>query len=189
MKEKPYVCNICKRRFSRKSNAFRHNSTIHYDLGTIERDSLQYLKDKPRPNNHANDFRQIHRFNSKYKRRKEIDLNQDIFFGDIPDKTDNLKIYKILGQLIKPYLALEKELDHMNPIYVPKILSDSFFSSLESYNPVKSLSEIAELYRSMRALDIIATNMHKSKGVLKEVAMANIKESIRNCSLYGRINN
>ena len=73
MKEKSYVCNICERRFSRKSNAFRHNATIHYDLATIERDSLQQLKDKPRRKSSAKHFKQMHRFNMKYGRKKEID--------------------------------------------------------------------------------------------------------------------
>lgn len=116
-------------------------------------------------------------------------MYQDDYFDDFTSDMDDLKIYKILGQLIKPYLELEKEIGHLNPILVPGILSDSFFSSLNSSNPVKSLSEIAELYRSMRALDIIATNMQKSKGMFKEIAIVNIKESIRNCSLFDRINN
>jgi len=47
MKEN-YILNICKRRFTRKSNAFRHNSNVHDDLGTIVRDSIKLRSDKSR---------------------------------------------------------------------------------------------------------------------------------------------
>lgn len=190
MKEKLYFCNMCDRSFSRKSNAFRHNSNIHHNLATIIRNSPRQLNYKLGINNkHAKQSKQTKRINSKYRIQKENYLYQDDYFDDFTPDIDDLKIYKILGQLIKPYLELEKEIRHLNPILIPGILSDRFISSLNSSNPVKSLSGIAELYRSMRALDIIATNMQKSKGMFKEAAIVNIKESIRNCSLFDRMNN
>lgn len=189
MKEKPYYCNLCERRFSRKSNAFRHNSTTHNDLATIRRDSPQQLNYKFGIKTNSKQSKQTKRFNAKYRIQKEYYLYRDNYFDDFLSDIDDQKIYKILGQLIKPYLELEKELENKNPRDVPVILSHCFTSSLDSYNPIKSLSDITELYRSMRALDIIATNMHKSTGILKDVAIANIKESIRNCSLFNRINN
>lgn len=183
MKEKLYICNICEHRFSRKSNAFRHNLAIHNNLGTIVRDPSLQVKNKPRGKEYTKDFEQTKRFNSKYQTQKENDSYQVNYFTSYD--TDDWKIYKVLGQLIKPYLELEKELGNINPIDKSMILSDSFLSSLNSYNPVKSLSDIAELYSSMKALDIIATNLHQSKGIFKEVAEFKIKESIKNCSLFG----
>jgi hypothetical protein len=80
------------------------------------------------------------------------------------NKTDS-KIMKIIGHMIKPYLELEALLYYMNPQDKAKILSNSFISSLLSYNPVKSLHEISEIYRSIQALKVIAQHLSVANNI------------------------
>lgn len=180
---------MCKRRFTRKSNAFRHNSNVHDDLGTIVRDPFKLRSDKSRKKYVDKDSEIKQSYFSEYDVYKENDNPKDDYFEDLGHDSDDWKIYKILGQLIKPYAALEKEIENMNHIDKPVILSNSFISSLDSYNPVKSLNEIVDFYRSVKALDRISENLSIYKNVPMETAKIIIKESIRNCPLFHRINN
>jgi hypothetical protein len=102
---------------------------------------------------------------------------------------DDPKILRIISQLIKPYLAIQAELFDTNPVNIPFILSKFLDSSLSSHNPVKSLNEIADYYRSMRGLAIMSKNFSLSTGISIETATENIKDAIRNSLLYKRINN
>ncbi len=77
----------------------------------------------------------------------------------------------------------------MNPQDKAKVLSNSFISSLLSYNPVKSLREISEIYRSIQALKVIAKHLSVSKSIPMHQATAFVEDAIRNSSLIHRINN
>ena len=159
MESKSYICTMCKRKFSRKWNAFRHNITVHSDLSKIVLNStnlsssslnrLKYTKI-----GHKNKFHKSKYLESIYKSQDDDDYLDTLLFGE-KKKTDS-KIMKIIGQMIKPYLELEELLNYMNSQDKAKVLSNSFISSLLSYNPVKSLSEISEIYRSNQGLKVIA---------------------------------
>lgn len=182
---------MCKGRFSRKGNAFRHNLSLHDDLATIRRElnstmMEQQNKKKNIQKNFTKRFRHIH------KNQETKDNLDEIFFNTI---TNNLtyqvdtKISRIINQLIKPYLAIQAELKDTNPKDIPSILSTVLESSLSSYNPVKTLHETADYYRSMRGLAIMSKNLSLSTGISVEAATENIKYAIRNSLLYKRINN
>ena len=77
----------------------------------------------------------------------------------------NSKILKIIGQIIKPYLELEASLNYMNPQDKARVLSSCFISSLSSYNPVKSLYELSEVFRSNQGLKIIAQHFSVANNI------------------------
>ncbi len=91
--------------------------------------------------------------------------------------------------MFKPYLELEASLNYMHPHNKAKVLSNSFMSSLLSYNPVKSLREISEIYRSIQALKVIADHLSIAKNIPIRQATALVEDAIRNSSLIHRINN
>lgn len=96
---------------------------------------------------------------------------------------------KIIGQMIKPYLELQASLNHVNSQTKARILSTSFTSSLLSYNPVKSLSEISDIYRSNMGLGLIAKHLSEAENMPIHQATAFVKELVRNSSLIHRMNN
>jgi hypothetical protein len=72
---------------------------------------------------------------------------------------------KIIGQMPEPYQELESLLNDMNPQYKAAILDHSFTSSLLSYNPPKSLAEIADIYRSNIGLREIARECFTARNI------------------------
>lgn len=77
----------------------------------------------------------------------------------------------------------------MNPQEKAKVLSKSFISSLLSYNPVKSLRETSEMYRSNQGLDLIAKNLALTNEISIYEASVFVKDAIRNSALIHRMNN
>lgn len=129
---------MCKHKFSRKSNTFRHNFTVLSDFdkivlnSTISNCPLDGLK---YTNN--DDKNRLHKFKilqSIYKSQEANDY-LDIPINEDKNKTDS-KIMKIIRQMFKPYLELEASLNYMHPPDKAIVLSNSFISSLLSDNPV-----------------------------------------------------
>jgi hypothetical protein len=140
-------------------NAFRHNTIVHSDLGQIVLNSTNSSRSvnrlKGEKNAQWNKFHEFKKLQSIHKSKDE-----DYFYSLISEENNRIdsKIMKIIGQMIKPYLELDALLDNMNPQEKAKLLTMTFCSSLLSYNPVKSLHEISEMYRSIQGLNIIAKN-------------------------------
>jgi hypothetical protein len=69
------------------------------------------------------------------------------------------------------------------------VLDNCFTSSLLSYNPVKSLTEIADIYRSNFGLSEIARQCSMARNIPLCEATEFIKEEVRNSTLIRRMNN
>ena len=193
MKSKSYLCMRCKGKFSRKWNAFRHNLTVHSNLAKIV--SYSDISNNPsgrtnRPqeskNFSKNKFQKIKYLQSKYEPQEDDDYI-DLLIED-ENKTDS-KIMKIIGQMLKPYRELESSLNDMDPQTKARILDNSFTSSLLSYNPAKSLSEIADLYRSTIGLREITKHCSAARNIPIHEATEFVIETVRNSSLIRRMNN
>lgn len=185
---------MCKRKFRRKWNAFRHNLTVHSDLAKIalcptnsSTLSLSANRSKDVKKGYSNKFHKFKQWQSKYDSQADDDYLDYLLFGK--DNNTDTKIMKIIGQMIKPYLDLQALLDHADPQTKARVLSTSFISSILSYNPVKSLSEISDKYRSNMGLDLIAKHMSEAQNMPIHQATVLVKEAVRNSSLIRRINN
>ena len=77
----------------------------------------------------------------------------------------------------------------MNSQHKAKVLSTSFISSLLSYNPVKSLGEISQIYRSNQGLKVIVEHFSEANNALIHQASAFVEDAIRNSSITPRMNN
>ena len=95
----------------------------------------------------------------------------------------------VVGQMIKPYLELEESLNYMNNQEKTDALTKAFSSSMSSYNPVKSLHDIAERYRANTGLKIIAQYWSQANNITIQQAAALVENAIMNSSLIHRINN
>lgn len=154
METTSYICTMCKRKFSRKWNAFRHNMTAHSNLSKIVLNSnnsrLPLYHSTFAKNAHKNKFEYLQ---SNYKSQHAEDYLENLLLEET-SRIDS-KILKIIGQMIKPYLELEASLKYMNPQDKASVLSGCFISSLSSNNPVKYLCEISEVCRSNQGLKVI----------------------------------
>ena len=185
----------CKGQFSRKGNAFRHNLTVHSDLAKIV-SSANGTTNSGYPINRSEDLKYFN--NNKFRKKiKYLKSKYDPHVDD--DSIDNLllheenktdsKIMKIIGQMLKPYRELESLLNDMDPQSKAAILDHSFTSSLLSYNPAKSLAEIADIYRSNIGLREIARQCSMARNISLYEATEFIKEEVRNSTLIRRMNN
>jgi hypothetical protein len=90
--------------------------------------------------------------------------------------------------LTKPFEELEELLDSINDITKARVLWGSFCACLQTHNPVKSLNETVELYRSMRAVNKIANYIPKTQTETLE-PITIIKDKIKNSHIFRRQNN
>jgi hypothetical protein len=132
MKHNSFSCNKCKETFSRKSNAHRHNKTIHGEMALI--------------------------FNSKTK--SIIKTSIDTQDKDLID-VENL-VLKTFGKIIQPYEELEKLLLETPPDLRQNTLSGIIISALQSSNPVKCINEAIDIYRSSQGMVKISECVSKS---------------------------
>lgn len=193
MKSKSYLCMICKSKFSRKWNAFRHNIAVHSNLAKIVSYSNSSANSS-RPTNLPKDIKNFnknkyHKF--EYLQTKFGPPRDDDYMDFLLEDENNTdsKIMKIIGQMIKPYRELESLLDYMDPQNKALVLDNTFTLALLSYNPVKSFSETADFYRSNIGLKEIAKHSSVARNISIHEAMEFVKESVRSSTLIRRMNN
>jgi hypothetical protein len=188
MGTRSYICTMCKRKFSRKWNALRHNLTAHSNLSKIVLNSTKSRL----PLNHSTYAKNALKNKPEYLQSNyESQDAEDYLENLLLEETSRIdsKILKIIGQMIKPYLELEASLNYMNTQDKASVLSGCFISSLSSNNPVKYLCEISEVYRSNQGLKVIAQHLSLANNIPIHQAITLVQEAVRNSSLIHRINN
>ena len=96
---------------------------------------------------------------------------------------------KIIGQMLRPYRELESLLKGMDPQSKAEILHNSFTSSLLSYNPAKSLAEIADIYRTNIGLTEMARQCSMARNISLYEDTEFINEEVNNSTLIRRMIN
>ncbi len=183
MESNVYKCSICNQSFSRRWNASRHNKLIHGDLATILNNKMQPKQFFSKSQN---------KFQKYMKKFEKFNIFDEIYGNDWDIFTMNPeseKIMKIIGQLIVPFEELEKLTSRFDEDIRAFILYHSFKSCLKSYNPVKSLGEMAEVYRSLEGRQKISSYVSKSTGMPIEEAKSVIDAEIKGASIFKRQNN
>jgi hypothetical protein len=192
MKDNIHKCNYCGRSFSRKWNASRHNRLKHPDLTHIS-------EAKYRPNQYPSRTQnKFFDYGIKFKLLSNVEsqLNyheSDIYFSDYFSANPvDIKIIKIIDQVIKPFEELEKLLGRINDETKAFILLTSLYSSLQREEPIKSMYETVELYRSMKGTKKIAKYMPMmpNRNVEPfEEPIEILKEKIKKSYIFKRYNN
>lgn len=120
---------------------------------------------------------------------KEVynEYNENV--SDIFDiNEEDIKIIKIINQLVKPFNELEDLLDHVNPKTKAFVLTSSFDQSIQSTNPVASMNEMIELVRAINGIKKIA-DYRSMVDKTTSNPVSDIKEKIKNSILFKRQNN
>jgi hypothetical protein len=157
MRNKFYKCDGCSSSFSRKWNALRHNKLKHSNSAQISNNKSKTDRFSYRARNKYSDYQL--KFRELEKVESEINDNEfGIYFSEFFTANPiDIKIIKIIDQLIGPLEELEDLL--LGPIgekTKAKILLNSLYSCLQTHNPVNSMNETVELYRSMNGIKKIA---------------------------------
>jgi len=125
-----YGCNKCKRKFTRKWNAFRHNENVHSGLATIFNNQTGIIS-----NNTDYTDKRISAIDPPDEYSKESQIEQ--------------RVMEIYGKMIKPVEDLEKIYWNNPEPQRNRFLSDSIIMALMSSDPVKSLYDTINFTRSV----------------------------------------
>jgi hypothetical protein len=178
--------HICEQKFGRKWNALRHSRLLHGSTSEII--NVNNKPDTPYfiHNKYINYQKKFYILNQVYGQVfKEYDENiSDIF--DI--NKEDIKIIKIIDQLIKPFSDLEELLEDIDSKPKAFVLTGGFDLSIQSTNPVISMNKMVELVRSINGIKNIA--QYRSMVVKTTLdPISDIKEKIKNSYLFESQNN
>ena len=121
----------------------------------------------------------------------DLDDNEtDMCFSDFfsANPTD-IKIIKIIDQLIRPFEELETLLGPIGEKTKANILLNSFYACLQTHNPVRSMNETVELYRSMKGIKKITHYISKVDQESSKEPISILKEKIQHSHIFKRQNN
>ena len=189
MANKSYKCEYCNHSFGRKWNALRHNKIMHSNAAKISNDNIKPERFSYRSHNKYYDYQ--HKFNILGQVEHEITGDAfGTYFSDFfsPNPID-IKIIKIIDQLIRPFEELEDLLGPIGEKTKANILLNTLYSSLQTHNPVKSMYETVELYRSMKGIEKIVDYMSKVDSKSSKDPISDIKEKIQRSHVFKSQNN
>lgn len=156
-----YGCNKCKKRFSRKWHALRHNESIHHGLAIIFNHQLG-----PIFKNHSNSDT----LSSQDPFRLETEAEQ--------------KVLDVFGKIIDSFEELEKLVSHWPELQRIKFLSDIVITALMSPNPVKLLHDAIDFNRSLYGKAKIVNYVARSSIVNPIQADVYLTELIKSSPYY-----
>jgi|GEM_PF-1767157 hypothetical protein len=168
-----YACTSCKKTFSRKFNAERHNKVVHEEMAMVynkENDWKSNIKKSPLKSSNTIDriIKSTSLSHSSLKPDKNIDnlipkqtynnnlkdLYKDDQYLDNSESKDDQLVFKIIGKMA-PYidtldsLLLSRYSDNNDRI---KILSSILTTSLTTSNPIKFIKEQINFLHSLIAM-------------------------------------
>ena len=167
-----YACTSCKKTFSRKFNAERHNKVVHEEMAMVynkENDWKSNIKKSPLKSSNTIDriIKSTSLSHSSLKPDKNIDnlipkqtynnnlkdLYKDDQYLDNSESKDDQLVFKIIGKMA-PYIdtldsLLSRYSDNNDRI---KILSSILTTSLTTSNPIKFIKEQINFLHSLIAM-------------------------------------
>jgi hypothetical protein len=201
-----YACTACKKTFSRKYNAERHNKIVHDEMAIVYNKETDWrsnikkpyvvspnLKDQTiksissstSPKSSLStpkidkDYPNNPTSNQNFNKRLK-DLYKDELDLDINENKDDEFVLKIIGK-ISPYIdTLDNLLSSRYPdnnIRI-NILSFTLFSSLTTSNPINFIKEQINFFRSVIAMRRAVTLASHYYNVEPKQARENLKELV-----------
>ncbi len=157
-----YNCSICKKKFSRRWNAIRHNTTLHAGLSVIFDNETGIFMDNK---NH---------YGGSVTARAdadEVETNEQI-------------ILDIVGKMLQPFEELENLYSHRSEHEKIKNLSELLVEALGTTNPVNSLHNTIDYQRSWRARMKFIDYISKYRNVSSVIADSYLTDLIKKNHWY-----
>jgi hypothetical protein len=145
-----YVCTFCKKDFSRKSNANRHDLNQHQGLAEIIRVGDHKLREKG--------------FFAKKN------SNSNTFLYDDPKKA---RLTEILEKLVPRFEEMEKVLYYSNSEGKQEIWARAIMRAISSPDPIRSMTRSVDAIRKGRSvprmMDCVASSLGVSRTEVEEI--------------------
>jgi hypothetical protein len=141
-----YVCTLCKKDFSRKSNANRHDLSQHQGKAEIIRIGEHVLKEKG--------------FSAKASYKSD-------WFHMGPQKA---RLYDTLEKLVPRFEELEQALSNQSPEEKQKIIGEAIIHAISSPDPVRSINRKVDAIRKGSSIRKMFNYVALSLGVTRTVA-------------------
>jgi hypothetical protein len=154
-----YTCNSCKKNYSRKWNALRHNEQIHHGLAIIFNKKTGVLF----KNSNASD----NEVGEPYEHEGDEQIILDIF-----------------GRLIQPFEELEKALGDVPQINRTNYLLNIIIGALSSSDPVKSIQSTLNFSHSIKGKVKIVSYVAQGMNISSHQADLYLAELIRSSRYY-----
>lgn len=157
MSKPNYLCTTCKKDFSRKANAKRHDISQHQGLAEIIRVGDYKIKDRG--------------FLSKLSHNRNRPSYED------PKKA---RLYDVLEKLVPRFEEMEQALSNCNSIDKQKIWANAIIHAISSADPIRSMTRSVDAIRKgssvPRMIDCVAislgVNRNSAEETLKELVVS-----------------
>ena len=155
-----YWCSQCKKKFSRKWNALRHNDTIHHGLAII--------------------YNKLGDWISKTK----DDLDASLVPNQLEEMLVDQGVLGILGKMLQPLSELESEFHNLEESKRTQFIATLLAGALISVDPVKVIQDQVDLSRSVKGKQKIVSYMSRGMNMSTNQAEHYIDLSIKKSSYY-----
>jgi hypothetical protein len=150
-----YVCSLCKKDFSRKSNANRHDLNQHRGLAEIVRVGDYVLREKS--------------FFAKTKYRNDRLSNID---------PKEARLFDILEKLVPRFEEMERALSHCSPEEKQRIGGQTITHAISSPDPVHYMTRYVDSIRKGRSIPAMINCVALWFGVSRTTAQEILKNMI-----------
>jgi hypothetical protein len=136
-----YICTTCKKKFSRKWNANRHNNTVHYGMSDVFNNETRIVMNN--------------------KKLYSDDTVGGVYQEDLIEQIT----LDLFGKMLQNFEVLENLFSHKTEDEKNRILSSLLLGALITPNPVKSLNDAISFGRSLRAKFKFVNYISKNKRI------------------------
>lgn len=175
-----YKCSICKKTFSRKSNAERHNIDIHNEMAVIYNKENELVSDNrtiTTKNTEAVTLSRgfnINAFKTSYLKPSSVD----------EDATDEEKVLKVFGKMLPLVEELDKGLSDLPHAERINRVAELIILSLSSPNPFRLIKNAINFHQTIAGMKKASYFVAASKKISPAQAQEILRTSIMNAPYF-----
>ncbi len=174
-----YQCTICKKTFSRKSNAERHNIDIHNEMADIYNSENELVSGRRTITTKNTEAKQLSNgFNINALKAKYSNPSVD------EDINDEEKILKVFGKMYPLIEELDKSLSHLPPAQRIDTVAELIILSLSTTNPFKLIKNAINFHHSIAGMNKASYFVALSKKISPSQAQEILRTSILNAPYF-----
>ncbi len=174
-----YKCSSCKKNFSRKSNAERHNIDIHNEMADIYNSENELISNRRAITTKNNESKQLSKgFNISALKAKYSNPSVD------EDNNDEEKVLKVFGKMLPLIEVLDKSLTDIPHAQRIDTVAELIILSLSAKNPFKLMKNAIGFNHSIRGMKKASYFVAASKKITPSQAQEILRTTIFNAPYF-----